>query len=64
METITVLHPSSTIGTMEIKTTELENAIRQVTEAVETYGTPAWIAYVPSRVRRMIPIKITADLFA
>lgn len=64
METITVLHPSSTIETMEVKTPELENAIREVTEAVETYGTPAWIAYVPSRVRRMIPAKITTELIA
>ncbi len=64
MKTITVLHPSSTIETMEIKTTELENAIREVTEAVNTYGTPVWIAYVPSRVRNLVPAKIKADLIA
>lgn len=49
---------------MEIKTTELENAIREVTEAVNTYGTPVWIAYVPSRVRNLVPAKIKADLIA
>lgn len=64
MKTITALHPSSTIGTMEIKTTELENAIREVTEAVNTYGTPVWIAHVPSRVRNLVPAKIKADLIA
>ncbi len=64
MKTITVLHPSSTIRTMEVKTTELENAIREVTEAVNTYGTPVWIAYVPSRVRNLVPAKIKADLIA
>lgn len=64
MKTITVLHPSSTIETMEVKTTELENAIREVTEAVNTYGTPVWIAHVPSRVRRLVPAKIKADLIA
>ena len=64
MKTITVLHPSSTIETMQIKNTELEKAIREVTEAVETYGTPVWIAHVPSRVRRLVPAKIKADLIA
>lgn len=64
METITVLHPSSTIETMQVKNTELENAIREVTEAIETYGTPVWIAHVPSRVRRLVPAKIKADLIA
>ena len=64
METITVLHPSSTIETMQVKNTELEKAIREVTEAIETYGTPVWIAHVPSRVRRLVPAKIKADLIA
>ena len=64
METITVLHPSSTIETMQVKNTELENAIREVTEAIETYGTPVWIAHVPSRVRRLVPAKLKADLIA
>ena len=49
---------------MQIKNTELEKAIREVTEAVETYGTPVWIAHVPSRVRRLVPAKIKADLIA
>lgn len=64
METITVLHPSSTIETMQVKNTELENAIREVTEAIETYGSPVWIAHVPSRVRRLVPAKLKADLIA
>lgn len=49
---------------MQVKNTELENAIREVTEAIETYGTPVWIAHVPSRVRRLVPAKIKADLIA
>lgn len=64
METITVSHPSSTIKTMEVKTDEIEKAIREVTEAIETYGTPVWIAHVPSRIRRLVPAKITAELRA
>lgn len=64
MKTITVLHPSGTIENMEVKTTELENAIREVTEAIETYGTPVWIAHVPSRVRRLVPAQLKADLIA
>jgi len=49
---------------MEVKTPELENALREVTEAINTYGTPVGIAHVPSRVRRLVPAKIKADLIA
>ncbi len=45
-------------------TTELDDAIREVTEAINTYGKPVWVAQVPKRVRDLVPSHIKAELLA
>lgn len=53
--------------TMEnITTNELtyEEALREVINALEVYGKPVWVAHVPTRVRKMIPANIKAELIA
>ena len=45
-------------------TTELDDAIREVTEAINTYGKPVWVAQVPTRVRNLVPTHIKAELLA
>ncbi len=65
MEYLTVSHPSVIVGTMNNETTiELDEAIREVTEAINTYGKPVWVAQVPTRVRNLVPTHIKAELLA
>jgi hypothetical protein len=44
--------------------TQLDDAIREVTEAINTYGKPVWVAQVPKRVRDLVPNNIKAELLA
>ena len=65
MEYLTVSHPSAIVKTMNNETTtELDDAIREVTEAINTYGKPVWVAQVPTRVRNLVPTHIKAELLA
>ncbi len=65
MEYLTVSHPSVIVETMNNETTiELDEAIREVTEAINTYGKPVWVAQVPTRVRNLVPTHIKAELLA
>lgn len=42
--------------------TQLDDAIREVTEAINTHGKPVWVAQVPKRVRDLVPSHIKAEL--
>lgn len=44
--------------------TQLDDAIREVTEAINTYGKPVWVAQVSKRVRDLVPNNIKAELLA
>lgn len=61
-------HPFTIVGNMtsqnEVETIELDEAIREVTAAINTYGTPVWVAHVATRVRKIVPAHIKAELLA
>jgi hypothetical protein len=44
----------------------LEMTVAQATEmvaqAIEKHGSPTWVAFVPTRIRRMVPANIKAEL--
>lgn len=44
---------------MEVKT---EDAIQMVASALEEYGRPAWLGYVPMRIVKMVPSETLAML--
>ena len=65
MASHTLLHPLRIVGTMNNEVdTQLDDAIREVTEAINTYGKPVWVAQVPTRVRNLVPTHIKAELLA
>lgn len=68
MQTFTLSHPLTTVGDMtsqnETETTELDDAIREVTAAIDTHGIPVWVAHVTTRVRKLVPAHIKAELLA
>ena len=47
---------------METKTITVKEAVEMVAEAIETHGSPTWVAYVPMRIRKMVPAEIKTDL--
>ena len=58
-------HPLRIVETMSNEVdTQLDDAIREVTEAINTYGKPVWVAQVPKRVRDLVPNNIKAELLA
>jgi len=44
--------------------TTIQEATTQVAEAIEKYGAPAWVAFVPMRVRRLVPAEIKTAMIA
>lgn len=59
----TLSHPLRIVDTMSNEVdTQLDDAIREVTEAINTYGKPVWVAQVPKRVRDLVPSHIKAEL--
>ena len=61
----TLSHPLRIVETMSNEVdTQLDDAIREVTEAINTYGKPVWVAQVPKRVRDLVPSHIKAELLA
>lgn len=61
----TLSHPLRIVDTMSNEVdTQLDDAIREVTEAINTYGKPVWVAQVPKRVRDLVPNNIKAELLA
>ena len=63
MASHTLLHPLRIVETMSNEVdTQLDDAIREVTEAINTYGKPVWVAQVPKRVRDLVPNNIKAEL--
>lgn len=38
------------------------NPTLQVAQAIEQYGRPQWVAYVPTRVRKMVPYEVIMEL--
>lgn len=40
----------------------VKQATEMVVEAIQTYGSPVWVAYVPARIRRIVPAEIKTDL--
>ena len=63
MSSHTLLHPLRIVGTMNNEVdTQLDDAIREVTEAINTHGKPVWVAQVPKRVRDLVPSHIKAEL--
>lgn len=61
----TLSHSLRIVDTMSNEVdTQLDDAIREVTEAINTYGKPVWVAQVPKRVRDLVPSKIKAELLA
>jgi hypothetical protein len=59
-------HPFAIIDDMttqnETQITDLDEAIQEVTAAINTYGTPVWVAHVATRVRKLVPAHIKAEL--
>lgn len=47
------------VQTLEMTVAE---ATEMVVEAIDKYGSPCWVAYVPTRIRRMVPATIKAEL--
>lgn len=65
MASHTLSHPLRIVDTMSNELdTELDSAIREVTEAIRVYGTPVWVAHVAKRVRDIVPSHIKAELLA
>jgi hypothetical protein len=65
MASHTLSHPLRIVETMSNEVdTQLDDAIREVTEAINTYGKPVWVAQVPKRVRDLVPNNIKAELLA
>ncbi len=68
MQTLTMSHPFAIIDDMttqnETQITDLDEAIQEVTAAINTYGTPVWVAHVATRVRKLVPAHIKAELLA
>lgn len=68
MHALTLSHPVAIIDNMttqnETEVTNLDEAIQEVTAAINTYGTPVWVAHVASRVRKLVPVHIKAELLA
>ena len=63
MASHTLSHPLRIVGTMNNEVdTQLDDAIREVTEAINTHGKPVWVAQVPKRVRDLVPSHIKAEL--
>jgi len=66
MQTLTMSHPFAIIDDMttqnETQITDLDEAIQEVTAAINTYGTPVWVAHVATRVRKLVPAHIKAEL--
>ena len=63
MASHTLSHPLHIVGTMNNEVdTQLDDAIREVTEAINTHGKPVWVAQVPKRVRDLVPSHIKAEL--
>jgi hypothetical protein len=61
----TLSHSLRIVDTMSNEVdTQLDDAIREVTEAINTYGKPVWVAQVPKRVRDLVPNNIKAELLA
>lgn len=61
----TLSHPLRIVDTMSNEVdTQLDDAVREVTEAINTYGKPVWVAQVPKRVRDLVPNNIKAELLA
>ena len=61
----TLSHPLRIVDNMSNEVdTQLDDAIREVTEAINTYGKPVWVAQVPKRVRDLVPNSIKAELLA
>ena len=44
--------------------TTIQEATTQVAEAIEKHGAPAWVAYVPTRIRRLVPAEIKTAMIA
>lgn len=44
--------------------TTIQEATTQVAEAIEKYGAPAWVAFVPIRVRKLVPAEIKSAMIA
>lgn len=40
----------------------VKEATEMVVEAIQTHGSPVWVAVVPSRIRRMVPASIKEEL--
>ena len=58
-------HPLRIVDTMSNEVdTQIDDAVREVTEAINTYGKPVWVAQVSKRVRDLVPNKIKAELLA
>ncbi len=41
---------------------EVENATREVRNAIETFGAPVWVAHVTQRTRAIVPRDVKRDL--
>lgn len=41
---------------------EVENATRDVRNAIETFGAPVWVAHVTQRTRSIVPRNVKRDL--
>jgi len=65
MASHTLSHPLRIVGTMNNEVdTQIDDAVREVTEAINTYGKPVWVAQVPKRVRDLVPNSIKSELLA
>lgn len=43
------------LGGTAVEVTTVEEAVKMVSNAIEQYGRPAWLAYVPMRIVRLVP---------
>jgi hypothetical protein len=44
--------------------TTIQEATTQVAEAIEKHGAPAWVAFVPIRIRKLVPAEIKSAMIA
>lgn len=44
--------------------TTIKEATDMVAEAIEKYGAPVWVVKVPSRIRKLVPADIKAQMIA